>query len=162
MTAERPRPIISVPGPKASRSPDKRVQNDQGVMLTSVLEWGQMAAWRAGGAARAARSSGEARGLSQKPRLAAQKVTLEPRECGRDSSRSGKESSVSRISPSASPATRARVFGAGMVQRDTNDAHLPVGRERTAQHTQRGADTSVASVGRAALLCGSGCNALPL
>lgn len=76
----------------------------QGVRLMGVLERGQMAARPAGGAARAARNSGEVPGLSQKPRLPAQKVTLEPREFGRDSSRSGEEGSVSRISPSTSRA----------------------------------------------------------
>lgn len=78
-----------------------------------VLEWGQMAARPAGGAARAARSSGEAQGLSQKPRLPAQKVTLEPREFGRDSSRSWEEGSVSRISPSTSRDTGTTCSGQG-------------------------------------------------
>ena len=81
--------------------------------LTGVLEWGQMAARPAGGAARAARSSGEAQGLSQKPRLPAQKVTLEPREFGRDSSRSWEEGSVSRISPSTSRDTGTMCSGQG-------------------------------------------------
>lgn len=81
--------------------------------LTGILERGQMAVRPAGGAARAGRSSGEAQGLSQRPRLPAQKVTLEPREFGRDSSRSWEEGSVSRISPSTSRPTATTCSGLG-------------------------------------------------
>lgn len=67
-------------------------------------------------------------GLSQKPRLPPWKVTLEPREFGCDSSGS-LEHSVSRISPSTSPATGDHVLPAGTVQGDTKAKHLPAGRQ---------------------------------
>lgn len=135
--------------------------------LTGVLERGQMAARPAGGAARAGRNSGEAPGLSQKPRLPAQKVTLEPREFGRDSSRSGEEGSVSRISPST---RRAACPGPGRSKgTPTPDTRL-WGVDSTTLHgvggqAQRGEGVCVCLsvcvgagglVGWQVLLCGSG------
>lgn len=67
--------IISGPKPEASRSPEKQQRREPRWRLPVSLG-GQMAARLAGGATRAAWSSGEA-GLSQKPRLPARKVTLE-------------------------------------------------------------------------------------
>ena len=102
-----------------------------------------MAARPAGGAALAVSSSGEAQGLSQKPRLPAQKVTLEPREFGRDSSRSWEEGSVSRISPSKRRATGTTCSGRGRCKetRPPGTCLWAVGWEGTAPHPQQGADT---------------------
>lgn len=81
-----------------------------------------MAAQPAGGATRAAWSSGEA-GLSQKPRLPARKVTLEAREFGRDGSRTSLFPSLSHRRPHAAgwdsargPQCQAPAWGVGSAQ----------------------------------------------
>lgn len=81
-----------------------------------------MAAQPAGGATRAAWSSGEA-GLSQKPRLPARKVTLEAREFGRDGSRTSLFPSLSHRRPHApgwdsarGPQCQAPAWGVGSAQ----------------------------------------------
>lgn len=54
--------VISILQHKAGRSPESWGADAQGVKLTGVLEWGQMAARPAGGAARAPQALGRPRG----------------------------------------------------------------------------------------------------
>lgn len=72
--------------------------------------------------------------LSQKLRLPALKVTLQPREFGCDSSRSLEERSVSRISPSTTLTTGDHAPGRGSAGRYKHHAQ-PAGMQHHAQPT---------------------------
>lgn len=126
-------PVISIPKPKVSTSPEKRVRIDQGVTLAVSFSGARWLHGQQVVPPRLPEAPGT-RGLSQKPRLPAWKVTLEPREflirC--DCSGSLEECSIPRISLSTSRATGGRVLLAETVQGDTDAMHLPAGQAHCA------------------------------